>query len=617
MPRKAQRGTPMSERLLHSQTLPRHDDARGLLFLEPLIAGTALWRYRALIVLWAGALVWFWQWWLQPEHVGSVWRYGLVTALLAWLSFLQAYFVAFVMRAWRPAAPLPHRGRYRVAMVVTKTPSEPFAVVRATLEAMLAQAYPHDTWLADEDPARETIAWCMRHGVHISTRKGRADYHRPEWPRRTRCKEGNLAFFYDHWGYDDYDIVVQMDADHVPQPGYLLEMLRPFADPGVGYVSAPSICAANARANWAARTRLHTEAAFHGVLQAGYSNGFAPMCIGSHYAVRTRALRQVGGLGPELAEDHSTTMILNAGGWRGVHAIDAIAVGEGPATVADMVTQEFQWSRSLVTLLLRHSGPYLARMPWHLAAQFLFCQMLYPLFALTLGAMYLMPMVALIWDVTWAEVTFPAYVAHATPPVLALLAIAASLRADGLFRPVDAPVLSWERVLFVLMQWPWVAWGCVMAVRDRLTGRFVDFRITPKGEAARGRLPFRVLAVYAALALGCLLPVLLVDEAQRSGGFYLIALFSGLLYGVVVAVTVVRHYRETRPAWRPADLVLQAGLVVGLAGAAAACVPERIGPGAHALMTGLDGIVVADALYNVAGAGGGAGQITYRLNVPW
>ena len=85
----------------------------------------------------------------------------------------------------------------------------------------------------------------------------------------------------------------------------------------VGYVSAPSICAANAATSWAARTRLHTEAAFHGLFQTGYTRAFAPMCIGSHYAVRTKALQRAGGLGPELAEDHSTSLLINAAGWRG------------------------------------------------------------------------------------------------------------------------------------------------------------------------------------------------------------------------------------------------------------------------------------------------------------
>ncbi len=39
------------------------------------------------------------------------------------------------------------------------------------------------------------------------------------------------------------------------------------------------------------------------------------MCIGSHYCVRTCALRDLGGLGPEIAEDHSTSLLMNAGGW--------------------------------------------------------------------------------------------------------------------------------------------------------------------------------------------------------------------------------------------------------------------------------------------------------------
>ncbi len=101
-------------------------------------------------------------------------------------------------------------------------------------------------------------------------------------------------FFYDHYGYDRYDFVVQLDADHVPEPGYLSEMLRPFGDLRVGYVSAPSICDRNASESWAARGRLYAEASMHGSLQAGYNYGLAPLCIGSHYAVRTIALKEIG-----------------------------------------------------------------------------------------------------------------------------------------------------------------------------------------------------------------------------------------------------------------------------------------------------------------------------------
>ncbi|MEZ5796801.1 MAG: glycosyltransferase [Paracoccaceae bacterium] len=213
---------------------------------------------------------WFWYWWLQPSHFVGWPEFLFATIPLIWLHGLQLFFVYVLLHASKSGAPDPELGQWRVAMIVTKT-LRTLEVLRNTLEAMLAQDYPHDTWLADENPSEETRDWCARHGVFISTRKGVTTYHQAQWPRRTRCKEGNLAFFYDYWGYRDYDIVSQLDADHVPQPGYLREMVRPFADPGVGYVSAPSICAANEGESWAARTRLHTEAAFHGLFQTGYS----------------------------------------------------------------------------------------------------------------------------------------------------------------------------------------------------------------------------------------------------------------------------------------------------------------------------------------------------------
>ncbi|SIS95013.1 cellulose synthase (UDP-forming) [Roseivivax lentus] len=511
-----------------------------------LLTGWQRARYDGLILLWVLATAYFWTWWLDPQSILPGMRYWVVTVAFGWLFFMQAYFIFVFRAAVVPAGPLPDPAETRVAMIVTKTPSEPFDVVRRTLEAMLRQSYPHDTWLADEDPQPETVAWCAAHGVQISSRKGQDAYHRSEWPRRTRCKEGNLAYFYDKVGYARYDIVSQLDADHVPQPGYLDEIVRGFADPRVGYVSAPSICANNAEESWAARTRLHTEAGFHGIFQAGYAGLLAPMCIGSHYAVRTSALRQVGGLGPELAEDHSTTVLMNAGGWRGVHAMHAIAVGDGPANIGDLCTQEFQWSRSLLTILLRYTKDYFAALPPRLKFQFVFCQSWYPLFAVFMLVLYLIPILAVIFDMRYAAVTYPDFLLHAIWPPAVLTAIAFLIRHDGHFRPTDAKVLGWEKAVFLALQWPWVLWGCVMAARDRFTGHFVDFRITPKGAAAEAKLPLRVLAPYLVLALGCIVPVLLVDHVIEAKGFYFLTLLNGSIYAAIAAVIVVRHVRDNR-----------------------------------------------------------------------
>lgn len=589
-------------------------------YLRPLLTGRKAWAYRGFAVIWLVATAYFWIWWLQPGNITSVILFTMATVPLVWIYLLQAYFMWVMLGARVPASPAPQPGRYRVAMITTKTPSEPFAIVRRTLEAMLAQDYPHDTWLADEDPSEDTLAWCAAHGVNVSTRKGRADYHRPVWPRRTRCKEGNLAFFYDHWGYRDYDIVSQLDSDHVPQPGYLIEMLRPFDDYGVGYVSAPSICSANARESWAARTRLYVESAFHGALQTGYTGVLAPMCIGSHYAVRTFALRTSGGLGPELAEDHSTTMLMNSTGWKGVHAIDAIAYGDGPATVSDLATQEFQWSRSLLSLLLWHTSRYLSGMPFRLRFLFVFCQLWYLIFALTTALMYVLPLIALGLDRSFANVSYPAFVGHALPTVLVITVFVYRIRRDGFLRPYDAPVISWEKALFLLLQWPWVLWGITMAIVDRLRGGVVDFRITPKGENAVRSLPWRVLLVYIGLALGCLLPVLILGGSTDAAGFYLLVLLNGLAYSVLVAVIVFQHLRTNgflRGA-RLGNAFLQITAVAGLFVVMIGGFMERGNEGFGALTSGMAPFHLMQREFAVSGAGSGdQRRISYRFDPGW
>lgn len=589
-------------------------------YLVPVLQGGRALKYLFLGLLWAVGTGFFWGWWLQPSHIINPYTYGIVSLALCWLYAMQFYFMSVFLMAKRPVSSLPEPGRWRVAMIVTKTPAEPFEVVRSTLEAMLAQDYPHDTWLADEDPQPETEAWCKAHGVRISSRKGVADYHRAEWPRRTRCKEGNLAYFYDHWGYRDYDIVSQLDADHVPQPGYLREVLRPFANPRVGYVTAPSICSANARTSWAARTRLYAEAAFHGVFQSGYTGALAPMCIGSHYAVRTSALQQVGGLGPELAEDHSTTMLMNAGGWRGVHAIDAIAYGDGPATVADLATQEFQWSRSLLSLLLRHTPRYLPKLPWRLKFLFVLCQLWYPIFAAVIALMFVMPIAAIVFNIRFANVTYPAFIGHSLPAMVAMVIFAYALRRDGFFRPRNARVIAWEKALFLALQWPWVFWGCLMAVRDRITGKFVDFRITPKGAAASQTLPWRIVLVYAGIAVALLLPVVLVGGVTEARGFYLLSVFNAILYTILVGTIVLRHLWDSGVDWRVQwrTTIGQIGVLGVLCALVIGAVGLRGQESLHALLIGLEPLRLSRAEYVASGAGSGkAGEVRFRFDPHW
>ncbi|MHA7287332.1 glycosyltransferase family 2 protein [Arthrobacter sp. MDT3-44] len=515
----------------------------------PALSRRDSWIVRAFTALWAGAFVSFWSWWLQPDHrVGWL---GLVlnSILLFYFSYLPTYFLVLVNRLRRidPAVAVPP---LRTAFLVTKAPSEPWEVARKTLEAMLHQQFPHryDVWLCDEAPTAEVRTWCASHGVRISTRDGVEEYHRAEWPRRTKCKEGNVAYFYDMWGYRNYDAVVQLDCDHVPAPGYLAEMIRPFADPAVGYVAAPSVNDSNAATSWSARGRLHREATFHGPVQLGHADGLAPSCIGSHYAVRTRALQEIGGIGPELAEDFSTSFLLTSAGWRSAFADGAEAHGEGPLTFSAMVTQEFQWARSLMTLLIDTVPGHLRRLPWPLRARFLFALSYYPLLTLATIAGLALPIVAAVTGEPWVDVDYLEFLVRWMAMNLCMLGLVYFLRSRGMLRPVVVPLVSWENWIYAFARWPFIAWGVGAAILQKIQPRQIVFRVTPKTSQGLTGIPRRLIAPYCAVAATLSTGALVGQATTNAFGYVFLCLLGAISYSVVALAVPALHAVEAARA---------------------------------------------------------------------
>jgi len=526
---------------------PQIQESKELYLIDVMSPKQKL-QYRLLVLIWLVNLVVFWTWWLQKGHFVTFIGITINSLMLLWSTILPAYYFFFVGRMRRPN---PHLDlpSGKVAIVVTKAPSEPWAVVNKTLEAMKAQDYPSqfDVWLADEDPSQETLQWCAANNVKVSCRKGAEGYHNKRWPRREKCKEGNLSYFYDHWGYRNYDFVSQLDADHVPEPGYLRAMIRPFLDPAIGYVAAPSICDSNLPESWTVRARLYCEASMHGSLQAGYNRGFAPLCIGSHYAVRTRALKEIGGLGPELAEDHSTTLLFNAAGWRGVFAFDAIAHGEGAGCLADSMMQEFQWSRSLMKILLTMTPRHWLKLPALLKIQFLFAQCWYPLFAVYMFLAYTLPLIALATKTPWVDVNYLDFLENSMRLTVCCLLIVVWVQKQGWFRPADAKVASWEIIVFQFIRWPWVLWGVMLACISVILNKELQFKVTPKGARIKP-LPNTVIFPYTLIAIITATIALIVSNAGNADGYYYFALLNSVSYCFVLVAIIILHYRENRLA---------------------------------------------------------------------
>lgn len=315
-----------------------------------------------------------------------------VTMLLVELIRIAQTATLWVFARWAqdPVPMLPVKG-LRVAVHTTIVPGkEPFDLVSRTLLAMKEIRYPEgvvDVWLLDEGDEPSIREWCEHNGVHHFSRKGVEEWNAPRGQFKARTKHGNLNSFHARHGHE-YDVVAQMDPDHVPAPDFLERTLGYFADPNVAFVVAPQVYG-NLRESFIARASAFQAYVFHGIIQRGGNGLRAPLMIGTNHLVRTRALRDVDGYADNIIEDHLTSMMLfarkNESGsyWKGVYTPDILSVGEGPTTFTDYFSQQQRWAYGIWEIAGSHSPKLFKGMKPKQALAFTMLQFFYPSVALT------------------------------------------------------------------------------------------------------------------------------------------------------------------------------------------------------------------------------------------
>jgi cellulose synthase (UDP-forming) len=227
--------------------------------------------------------------------------------------------------------------------------------------------------------------------------------------------------------------------------------------------------------------------------------------------------------------------------------------------------------------------------------------------------------VALVTGQSFVNVTYPQFLLHFAPLSIVLQFLAFRWRATGTYRPSNAPVLSWECIFFQFARWPWALAGTIAALRDWMTGSVVEFRITPKGGSEVNPLPVRVMAPYAFLSFASVLPVVLIDNSNEAGGFYVFALINAVLYAVLLSIIVVQHAREnvvkvTNRTYR-AGLAMAFAAILTLTGLGTA----RNGmDGLYSLAWGAGRVSLFRETFAIAGAGlGEAGIRRIRFEPQW
>jgi cellulose synthase (UDP-forming) len=428
-----------------------------------------------------------------------------VMVLLQLIVALRTCVLTYFAAGARDPIPMKSQRGLRVAVLTTIVPGkEPIELVMTTLRAMKRVRHDGqlDVWLLDEGDDPENRRRCEQLGVRHFSRKGRPEWNQPEGEFRAKTKHGNQnAWRAAH--EDPYDVVVQMDPDHVPYPNFLERTLGYFADPDTAFVVTPQVYA-NVTESFVARGAAELAYAFHGIMQRGGNGHGAPLLIGTNHLYRPAAFRQIGGYQDCIVEDHLTSMVIytavnqvTGSTWKGIYTPDILAVGEGPATYSDFFSQQKRWAYGVWEIARQHSPSIFRQLPLRKRLSFLATQSHYPTTALSWVSGIFLTAVYLVGGLTVTRL--PAMIWAAL--FLANIAVGFTFfQFTRRFNLVEHERRSWglTGMALELVTAPIY----VAAAAAQLAGRPLAYVVTAKGTAATGDnlRTFRPHAGWAAVA---------------------------------------------------------------------------------------------------------------------
>ena len=294
-------------------------------------------------LLWAAAyLIWRFGWSAQGSNpilfvmlllteVYGVWALGT----MAWYSWSHR------------AAERPPATPGRKVDVYVCTYDEPVEVVAATLAGCRALTYPHTTWLLDDGRRPEMEKLAKIASARYLTR-----------PDNSHAKAGNINAALPR---TDGELVLMLDADHVPMPDALDAMVGYFNDERVALVQSPHDFFNHDSVQHYMVGR-HEQSLFYRVICPGKDRHGAAYWCGSAALLLRQALLDIGGVATEtIAEDFHTTIRLQRHGWISRYHDEVLVQGLAPHDLDGYLLQRDRWARGNLAVFTLPESPLRAR----------------------------------------------------------------------------------------------------------------------------------------------------------------------------------------------------------------------------------------------------------------
>ena len=479
--------------------------------------------------------------------------------LIEVIRLLQASALLTFAARTRDPVPLAAPPGLRAAILTTIVPGkEPLDLVVRTLEAMKAVRHngPVDVWLLDEGNDPEVRAACERIGVRHFSRHRVEKWNQPAGAFKARTKAGNHNAWRDAHE-QAYDVVAQMDPDHVPSPDFLERSVGYFVDPDVGFVVAPQVYG-NLRESWIAHGAAIQAYVFHGIIQRGGNGLRAPLLIGTNHLYRPAAFRHIGGYQDSIIEDHLTSMAMfgainpaTGQRWKGVYTPDILAVGEGPTSFTDYFNQQKRWAYGIWEIMRQHSPKMFGDMHRGQRISFALLQMFYPSVAV---AFVMSNLLTFLYMMGGARTQIPLgwWAFWWTASVTASLATFFWLRRFNL--------VTHERREYGLVGMGLLllcAPVYVMAMVEQLARRPLTYAVTAKGSLTSPDTLATFRPHLFWLALG--VPVLVANVVFGIGQVFVVVQFWLLVTIAIAATPILVHVRTKMGESQHADLAWEQG----------------------------------------------------------
>lgn len=289
----------------------------------------------------AGYLVWrLLDTWHGAQPVMFVVLYGC--EVFGWTML-----ASFTFLAWRiPVSRRPPIGWRPTVDVYVCTYDEGLDVLGATLVGCDRITYPHTTYVLDDGRRAEVRSLAERFGARYLSR-----------PTNEHAKAGNIN---SALGHTNGQLLLILDADHVPQPDILDATVGYFDNPSVALVQTPHDFG-NHDSFQHFETGRHDQSMFFEVIMPGKDRHDGAFWCGSAAVILRHALEGIGGIATEtVAEDFHTTIRLHGQGWHTRYHDETLVQGLAPHDLATFLLQRDRWARGNLAVLRTPENPLVA-----------------------------------------------------------------------------------------------------------------------------------------------------------------------------------------------------------------------------------------------------------------